>query len=60
MLIQVLPFCFNTEEEEKNYTQGKVRKVGWEGMTSKMLSFRVVFQRNLTTFVVTEPINRQI
>ena len=39
MMIQVLPFCFNTEEEEKNYTQGKVRKVGWVGMTSKMLGF---------------------
>ena len=60
MLIQVLLFCFNTEEEEKNYTQGKVRKVGWVGLTCKMLSFRVVFQRNLTTFVVTGPINRQI
>ena len=60
MLIQVLPFCFNTEEEEKNYTQGKVRKVGWVGMTSKMLGFRLVFQRNLTTFVVTRLIKRQI
>lgn len=60
MLIQVLPFCLNTEEGEKNYTNGKVRKVGWVGMTGKMLSFRVVFQRNLTTFVVTKPIKRQI
>ena len=26
MLIQVLPFCSNTEEEEKNYTQEKLEK----------------------------------
>ena len=60
MLIQVLPFRFNTEKEEKNYTQGKVRKVVRVGLKSKMLSFRVVFQRNLTKFVVTRPITRQI
>ena len=38
-------------EEEKKYSRGNVKYVGWVGVTWKILTFSILFQRNLTSVV---------
>ena len=38
-------------EEEKKYSRGNVKYVGWVGVTWKILTFSLLFQRNLTSVV---------